>query len=129
MEFDLPVRETEKVTFDPKTSEMSDIFEHKQACSLWVKYRKSHIISQNGLAFLNEKCRELIKLNKDFSRRDAKDFLESFIFHMSNVENSMLEPEGEWIEETANYLVGYNVIVLEQSQPNSNSVKIGDEEN
>ena len=94
------------------TKELERIFVNKEACGLWCIYRSFHIISKDGLEFLNNTCDEIIKTGRKFTRTsDAKKFLNKFERDLSEVEDST--PDYEWIDKAIPFLLGEKKIVIE----------------
>lgn len=99
--------------FDPMESEYADIFKHELAKNFYTQYRRWHIISQNGLPFLVEVARELIKNNTKFDEKSAETFLQNFHLRMNNIEWSTGDGK-DWIEKTVPYMTGKSSIKLVQ---------------
>lgn len=102
-----------KIIFNPKESELSDVFENEIACALWCMYRDSHIISGDGLNFLNQTCRELIKTKNVFTRESAQAYLHRFINKLNLIESARLGNDVEWINKTIPFLTCEKKIKLE----------------
>lgn len=101
------------IKFDYKASVLADIFQNQQACAIWCLYRDRHIISQNGLAYLNDVCREVTKKKLKFNIESAREFLKVIISHIQHIEYCAQHDETEWIEKTIPYLTGEKSIKLE----------------
>lgn len=93
------------------TKELEKIFINKEACGLWCIYRSYHIISKDGLEYLNETCFEIIKNGKKFTKIQAKHFLEKFSNKLSDIEHS--KPSYDWIEKAIPFMVGEKKIAVE----------------
>lgn len=102
-----------KVKFNPAESELHDIFSHDQASTLWCLYRDSHIMSKNGVEFLNRICRDLIWNKYPFDIESARKFLSIFINNMNEIEYSRgNNMDKEWIENTIPFLLGTRKIKI-----------------
>ena len=101
-----------KVKFDPEQSQFKDIFENDQARALWCLYKNTHIISGEGLDFLNTTCRDLIKTTKiPFDEENARKFLTIFCNNMGWIEYSKNNYK-EWIETVIPFLLGQKKVKL-----------------
>lgn len=93
------------------TKELEKILINKEACALWCIYKSYHIISKEGLDFLNETCNEIIKTGRKFTRKsDAKKFLNKFEKELSDIEYST--PDYDWIDKAVPFLLGEKKIVV-----------------
>jgi hypothetical protein len=101
-----------KMDWNPMLTDKKDIFAHKIARAFWVRYRSGHIISQDGLPYLEERCREIIRDKVTFDNESAKKYLVSFDREMSMIEHSMYNPNTEWIDKTIPFLTGESEIKL-----------------
>jgi len=102
-----------KVDWNPEQSDLKDIYGHPIARSLWAMYKANHMISQNGLPFLNDICRELIKTGDVMSVEAAHEFLKGFMRRMNHVEHSMGVFDNEFIEQMIPFMTGESVVKLE----------------
>lgn len=93
-----------KVKFDPAKSELKDIFAHDIARAVWCFYRDNHMISQNGLIWLNGLCRLLIKYNHKYRVKTARKILTVLISNMNSIEHCMSHEEPEWVEKVLPYM-------------------------
>lgn len=111
-----------QVKFDIKTSSLADIFENDKARALWCLYKSDHIISGEGLKYLNQVCRELILSDKiPFDATSARKFLTSFLNNLDWIERSRREND-KWIEKTIPYMVGEIKVELQQVDEKGNVI-------
>jgi hypothetical protein len=111
-----------QVEFDVKTSSLADIFANDTARALWCMYKANHIISGDGLAYLNQVCRELILSDKiPFDAGSARKFLTSFLNNLDWIEHSRND-NTKWIDNTIPYMVGEIKVEIQQIDKKGNVI-------
>lgn len=102
---------TIECTFDPQKSELKDIFANKHARAIWSIYRRSHIISGDGLEVLNTWCRNLLEDDK-FDYEEAKTFAERLQYAIAEVEFARIDKNSKFVDEVIPYLLDQKEVVL-----------------
>lgn len=93
-------------------SKLKKILDNIEARSLWCIYRSGHIISKEGLSFLNRVCLEMVDEKTKFKdESEAEKFLRVFEYDISYIEYG--KTDFDWIEKCIPYLIGKKTIEVE----------------